>query len=344
MRREHRCPVEWAREHGLLEDSPMDEAWCIAAQHEAIMAVADADPKAPALRLWSEGRLAIYYAPFDWVNTQAEIMLVGICPGAHQASEALREARRCLRSECSFEETLRRADAVGSFSGPMRSNLVTMLDGIGVDEALGIDTTASLFDLHHELAAHVSAIDYPVFVDGENYRGASPRLTKHPTLAALVTACLGARVAMASEALVVPLGKAAGEAIEYLAARDLLARERCVLGFPHPSGANGHRLGEYAERRERLTAEVAAWTTRRGRSSDARSDLERFIAAETIKHYSPEPAEVDEGSVTAWATFGAAMAETTATLESADRIELVGVLERLTQATQALVDSLSATV
>ena len=46
--------------------------------------------------------------------------------------------------------------------------------------------------------------------------------------------------------------------------------------------------------------------------------------------------------MTAWATFGAAMSEATATLESADRIALVGVLERLTQATQALVDSLTA--
>jgi hypothetical protein len=34
------------------------------------------------------------------------------------------------------------------------------------------------------------------------------------------------------------------------------------------------------------------------------------------------------------------MADATATLESADRIELVGVLERLTQATQALADAL----
>ena len=44
--------------------------------------------------------------------------------------------------------------------------------------------------------------------------------------------------------------------------------------------------------------------------------------------------------MTAWATFGAAMADATTTLESADRTELVGILERLTQATQELVDSL----
>ena len=73
------------------------------------------------------------------------------------------------------------------------------------------------------------------------------------------------------------------------------------------------------------------------------SDLDAFIAAGSTGGRDAEslPAEeVDEGSVTAWATFGAAMADATAALESADRIELVGVLERLTQVTQALVDSL----
>ena len=74
-------------------------------------------------------------------------------------------------------------------------------------------------------------------------------------------------------------------------------------------------------------------------------DLDAFIAAGSTGRPDAEslPAEeVDEGSVTAWATFGAAIAEATATLESADRIELAGVLERLTQAAQALVDLLNA--
>ncbi len=73
-----------------------------------------------------------------------------------------------------------------------------------------------------------------------------------------------------------------------------------------------------------------------------RSDLDRFLdAGATDKRPEPEPAEVDEGSITAWATFGAAMAEATATLQSPDRSELLDVLERLADATQALVDSLS---
>ena len=75
-----------------------------------------------------------------------------------------------------------------------------------------------------------------------------------------------------------------------------------------------------------------------------RSDLDRFIeAGDTARREpepQPEPAEVDEGSVTAWATFGAAMAEATAAFERADRDDLLRMLERLTDATRDLVDEL----
>ncbi|MDQ6841502.1 MAG: hypothetical protein M3025_03645, partial [Actinomycetota bacterium] len=53
----------------------------------------------------------------------------------------------------------------------------------------------------------------------------------------------------------------------------------------------------------------------------------------------PAPA-VDEGTVTAWAIFGAAMAEATATLEQGDRGELVRVLESLAAATRELAATL----
>jgi hypothetical protein len=62
---------------------------------------------------------------------------------------------------------------VGSFSGPMRTNLVTMLDGIGLHSALGIESAARFLDTHQHLAAHGSAIDYPLFVNGKNYGGRS---------------------------------------------------------------------------------------------------------------------------------------------------------------------------
>jgi hypothetical protein len=259
---DHACPVEWAAKHGLLEGSPVDRTWCLSSQMAAVMSLDPIDAMAPELLLWQEGELSVFYAPWDWVNTEASVMLVGITPGRHQATEALGEVRRSLANGLPPEDALRRADAVGSFAGPMRTNLVTMLDGIGLAAALGIESTARLFDDMHHLAAHVSAIDYPVFVDGHNYGGASPLLVRHPVLASLVRASLGARVAMAPDALVVPLGKAAGAAVALLVDQSLLDPRRCLLGFPHPSGANAHRARQYAEQRAGLALAILEWSTR----------------------------------------------------------------------------------
>jgi hypothetical protein len=67
-----------------------------------------------------------------------------------------------------------------------------------------------------------------------------------------------------------------------------------------------------------------------------RSDLNRFIDAGDTGRPEPKPVEVDEGSVTAWATFGAVVAEATATLERGDPYELLRALEHLAEATMAL--------
>jgi hypothetical protein len=258
---DHTCPVMRANELGLLAGSPVTTSWCLSSWREVIVTLEPVVATDRRLLLWEAGPLSIHYAPWDWVNVDAKVMLVGITPGAFQATEALREAQVCLRTGCSAEETLRRADATGSFAGPMRRNLVTMLDGIGLPEVLGVDSSARLFDTHHHLVALASAIDYPVFVNGQNYGGANPPLAHDPLLRSLVRASLGARIAMTPNALVIPLGKAAQDAVTLLAADDLIGTAQCLTGFPHPSGANGHRARQYTANLESLADQVTRWAT-----------------------------------------------------------------------------------
>jgi hypothetical protein len=71
-------------------------------------------------------------------------------------------------------------------------------------------------------------------------------------------------------------------------------------------------------------------------SAFSRGDDENFAFGLEAE---PEPS-VDEGSITAWATFGAALAEASARLESADRDQLVETLHALVVATGELVDAL----
>jgi hypothetical protein len=111
---DHTCPVAWAQDHGLLASSPVKGSWCLSYKRELAGALAEPNPMDFGLLLWRGAPLSVFYAPFDWVNTAARVMLVGITPGYFQASQALRETQRCLREDFTNEETLRRARATCS--------------------------------------------------------------------------------------------------------------------------------------------------------------------------------------------------------------------------------------
>ena len=54
----------------------------------------------------------------------------------------------------------------------MRNNLVALLDSIGLNQALQIATTGSLWEADAHLIHFTSVLRYPVFIDGKNYSGA----------------------------------------------------------------------------------------------------------------------------------------------------------------------------
>jgi hypothetical protein len=93
-------------------------------------------------RLWASGSLAIYCAPLDYINAQAKVVLVGITPGWTQMELAYQEARRALIGRARMAEVCRRAKACARFAGPMRGNLIQMLDDIDLHQALSVHTCA----------------------------------------------------------------------------------------------------------------------------------------------------------------------------------------------------------
>jgi hypothetical protein len=210
-------------------------------------------------RLHQDERLTVYYAPFDYVNESAKVALVGITPGWTQMEIAYRSARRDLRDGLGPNEVCRRAKQGASFAGSMRSNLVSMLDALGLPAHLGIESTESLFAEHHPLLHTTSAIRYPVFVKGRNYTGHSPKLLKTEVLRHFVENVLVRELRLVRDAIVIPLGRSVSEVLVHLADKGQRDRGRCLLGFPHPSGANRHRAREFAERRESLGRQLKEW-------------------------------------------------------------------------------------
>jgi hypothetical protein len=202
--------------------------------------------------LGREGPLAVYYAPFDWINVDARIVILGLTPGWKQARIGLETVRDALRRGQSDEDAIKAAKAHAAFAG-MRRRMCGWLDALGVAEWLGISGTEDLFDTERRLLQATSAIRYPVFVGDEarNYSGHRPKPLKSPLLTSIVEAVLLPELAVLSDALVVPLGRAVASAIE-----GKVDPARCLFGFPHPSGAFAQGPQRFEEEQEQMRAVV----------------------------------------------------------------------------------------
>lgn len=206
----------------------------------------------PTFHMETEGCLTTFYAPFDYINHDARVVLMGITPGWTQTELAFRLARRALAAGRSVDDASREAKHAASFAGPMRTNLVRMLDDLGLPELLSIRSTIELFGSASGLCHMTSAFRYPVFKSGKNYSGSSPSPKSSPLLMRMAREILAPELSSVGQAVIIPLGHAVEDLLSVLEEEGLLRRGRRLAGFPHPSGANGHRVRQFAERRARL--------------------------------------------------------------------------------------------
>lgn len=198
-----------------------------------------------------DGPLSIYYAPFEHPSPRAKVVLLGITPGLTQADNALRIARTELEAGSNEQDILRKARQGGAFSGKMRTPLIAMLDCVGLNAYLGINSCASLFDEHRDWLQSMSAIVFPTFVDGKNYGGSNPTLTGHPALRALMTSHLMPMLDALQDAVIVPLGPKPEAAIGWVAANHGVRPPLVLRGMPHPSGSNAERIAYFLGRKPR---------------------------------------------------------------------------------------------
>ena len=109
----------------------------------------------------SNGNIKIYYAPFDFINSKAKIMIVGITPGFQQMLQ-------------SFEvindgKSLKEVKDLSSFKGSMRTTLINYLDELKVNNILKIKSCESLFNKDSKYRHTTSLVKYPVLDKGKNY-------------------------------------------------------------------------------------------------------------------------------------------------------------------------------
>jgi hypothetical protein len=153
------------------------------------------------------------------------------------------------------------AKQTASFSGPMRANLIAMLDHFRVNRVLGVPSCAELFGAGAKLVHYTSALRYPVFVDGDNY-GGTPPMTANPLLRRQLMAWFAEEARALPHALFVPLGGKVSDAVRLLAREGIIDPERVLDGLQHPSGANAERIAYLIGRkpRDRLSPKTNAAT------------------------------------------------------------------------------------
>ena len=189
-----------------------------------------------------EDNIEIYYAPFDYINSKAKIMIVGITPGLQQmlqSFEAVNEGR-----------SLKEVKDLSSFKGSMRTTLIKYLDALNINKKLKIKSCESLFNINSKYLHSTSLIKYPVFDKGRNYSGSG--LLKKKILLDFLEAHFVKELKKLDKTIIIPLGNTVSSTIDYLNNEFKLNLKCFLKGFPHPSGLNVRKDIQFKENKIRM--------------------------------------------------------------------------------------------
>ncbi len=187
-------------------------------------------------------RIEVYYAPFEYVNRDARMVLVGITPGSTQMENANSEARIRLKGGALPVDVLKPAKEIGSFSGDLfRGNVVRQLNHWGVQHWLGIHDSAELFSSAASMLHPTSLIRYPTFVNGEGYAG-TPDMLKQPLLKRHLYEHFVSEIPELPDALFFTLGPKVQRVLDTLARDRVISEEKILGGLLHGSPNNTYRV------------------------------------------------------------------------------------------------------
>lgn len=215
------------------------------------------DDLADGLRMYSDQRVEVWYAPLGRRTSSPAVWILGITPGWNQMRIAYEGAAEALQLGRSAKEAAGCPKPRVAFAGTMRTNLIMMLDEIGLGAALGLASTEALFGT--DLLRTGSVLRYPVFTNRKNYTGSSPAPTKHVFLKSMLDTIFAEELEAVEDCPIIPLGKAVESVLAYSAMEGRVDPNRVMTGFPHPSGANGHRVSQFNRNKGNFVQKIKQW-------------------------------------------------------------------------------------
>ena len=189
-----------------------------------------------------DGNIEIYYAPFDYINSKAKIVIVGITPGLQQMTQSFQVIKD--------GKSLKEVKDLSSFKGSMRTTLIKYMDELKINKILKIKSCESLFNLDSKYLHTTSLVKYPVFDKGKNYSGVN--ILKKKILLDFIEDNFLKELEIHQKSIIIPLGNTVSSTIDYLNTKHQL-KLRCFLkGFPHPSGLNVRKNIQFEEHKKEM--------------------------------------------------------------------------------------------
>ncbi|MBA2613662.1 MAG: hypothetical protein H0U95_16995 [Bacteroidetes bacterium] len=213
----------------------------------------------PDYLISEEKNLKIYYAPVDYLNTNASIIIVGITPGWTQMEISYRTVIKSFIDSNDWTESLLSGKKAASFAGSMRTNLINMLDELHLNKKLGINSTEELFNNKNSILHTTSILKYPVFIDNKNYNGKKPSPIKTKLLWDAIKQNFVPEINSFENKLIIPLGNSVSDVLKKLQEEKLIKKNIVLNYFPHPSGANGHRKKQFLEYKSIMKKQIDNW-------------------------------------------------------------------------------------
>ena len=182
------------------------------------------------------------FISFDFINSKAKIVIVGITPGLQQ----MLQSYEVINQGKSFKEV----KDLSSFKGSMRTGLIKYLDELEINTILKIKSCETLFNKNSKYLHTTSLVKYPVFDKGKNYSGTN--ILKKKMLLDFIEKNFLKELKILKKTIIIPLGNTVSSTIEYLNNKYDLKLACFLKGFPHPSGANARKNIQFKENKTSL--------------------------------------------------------------------------------------------
>jgi hypothetical protein len=194
-----------------------------------------------------DGRVEVFYVPFEHMNLEAKLVIVGISPGPNQMTLAYDAVQARLKTGLPQDFVLARAKREGSFGGPtMRPNLVKMLNFFGIPDLLNIAKAEDLWGTAWTDLQATSIVPHAAFRNGEPFAlGFDEVLASKPFKETFEHDFAATLPLLSPQARYIALGPTPLAALEWCSQRGLIKASQILGAFAHPSSNGGSQVPVY---------------------------------------------------------------------------------------------------